>query len=102
MVCTVIIKLKVTYNLSHGLREIVYDQVGFSVVFYQIWTCHAVLHHLNITGLTYISRPGKYLEAEMERKYLQRRETIFFIKYNHYIIYEIGQLVTACIVFLYF
>jgi len=33
-------------NLSHGLREIVYDQVGFSVVFYQIWTCHAVLHHL--------------------------------------------------------
>ena len=53
MVCTVIIKLKVTYNLGHGLREIVDDQVGFSVVFYKIGTCHAVLHHLNIKGLSY-------------------------------------------------
>ena len=58
---TVIIKLKVTYNLSHGLREIVYDQVGFSVVFYKIGTCHAVLHHLNIKqGWVNYSEAEKY------------------------------------------
>ena len=61
---TVIIKLKVTYNLSHGLREIVYYQVGFSVVFYKIGTCHAVLHHLNIKGLSYLSI--KYSERGKE------------------------------------
>ena len=51
--CTGIMKLKITYNLSHGLGEIVHDQVRLSVVFNKIWTCHAVLHHLKIVRIIF-------------------------------------------------